>query len=86
MPYQVKGSKGPTKGFTSLIKDEVKTGGSTQLQVGLYTFRGVTALVLVTEASHSLILIHSLIHSLGIAPMANGIPQGINGCLPSVAV
>ena len=30
LPYQAVEGKGPTEGFTSLIKDEVKTGGSTQ--------------------------------------------------------
>jgi hypothetical protein len=54
LPYQGVEGKGPTKGFTSLIKDEVKTGGQPNLQAGLYTYGGVTTLVLVTEASHLL--------------------------------
>ena len=35
LPYQAVEGKGPTKGFTSLIVDEVKTGGSTQSTGGL---------------------------------------------------
>jgi hypothetical protein len=54
LPYQAVRGRGPTEGFTSLIRDEVKTGGQPNLQAGLYTYRGVTALVVVTEASHLL--------------------------------
>ena len=35
LPYQGVEGKGPTEGFTSLIVDEVKTGGSTQSTGGL---------------------------------------------------